>query len=196
MPIDACFFKSSFPFHWLVGLYRTLLRPRDLINFFNICITYAEGEPKINTQQLIHAEMQYSQERLRSITDEWSAHYPCLTSICNLLKKRPVSFKLQDIYDEVLVNLCVEVLDPEPTKEGEDVEQFQAFYNNKIKPSALRCFIAQILYRVGVVGLKTDSFKEVVWSINGLNIISSSDINDNTTIQVHKMLWRALGIAA
>lgn len=175
-------------------LDRTLLRPRDLINFFNICIANAEGEPSIKAQQLIHAEMQYSQERLRSITDEWSAHYPSLTSICNLLKKKPTSFRLHDIHDDILVNLCVEILDPEPMKQGEDVEQVRAFYNNKIKPSSLRSFIAQVLYRVGIAGLKTDSFKEVTWSNNGLNMISSSDINDDTTVQVHKMFWRALGI--
>lgn len=175
-------------------LDRTLLRPRDLINFFNLCINNAEDEPCIKAQQLLQAEMRYSQERLRSITDEWSAHYPCLASICNLLKKKAFSFKLGEISEDDLTNLCVEILDPEPLKACEDIEQFRAYYNDKIKGFVLRSFIAQTLYRVGIVGLKTDSFKEVIWSNSELNMMSAADINDNTIIQVHKMFWRALGI--
>jgi len=177
-------------------LDRTLLRPRDLINFFNLCIEATEGGPSIKAQQLIHAEMEYSTQRLKSITDEWSALYPCLNSISNLLKKKPQMFKLEDIHNDVLTNLCVEVLDPEPSKHSEDVEPFRALYDGKITPTVLRAFIAQVLYRVGIVGLKTDSFKEVRWSNNGLNMISSFDINDDTTVQVHTMFGRALGITS
>ena len=131
----------------------------------------------------------------RSITDEWSAHYPCLGLICNLLKKKPTSFNLGDIDEDDLADLCVEILDTEPQKMTDDLQQIKAYFHQKIKSTVLRVFIAQVLYRVGIVGLKTDSFKTVNWSNNGLNIISSTDINDYTTIRVHKMLWRALGIS-
>lgn len=175
-------------------LDRTLIRPRDLIIFFNLCISNAEGEPCIKAQQLLQAEMQYSQERLRSITDEWSAHYPYLHSILNLLKKKRASFKLSNISDEDLANLCVETLDSVPLRPGEDIEHIQAYFEGKIKSPALRAFLAQILYKIGIVGLKTDSFTKLTWSNNTLNIISPNDINDNTTIHIHKILWRALGI--
>jgi ABC-type cobalamin/Fe3+-siderophores transport system ATPase subunit len=176
-------------------LDRTLLRPRDLITFFNTCISFAEGEPNITVQQLQQAETKYSQERLRSITDEWSAHYPCLGLFCNLLKKRSVSFNLSDIGEDDLADLCVEILDTDPQKITDDLQQIKAYFHQKIKGTMLRVFIAQVLYRVGIVGLKTDSYKSVNWSNNGLNIISSTDISASTTIHVHKMLWRALGIS-
>ncbi len=49
---------------------RTLMRPRELIEFFNECIEHAEGSPIITKQALLDAEEQYSKKRLRSLQDE------------------------------------------------------------------------------------------------------------------------------
>ena len=179
-------------------LDRTLLRPRDVITFFNCCVSNAEDEPKIKVEQLLNAEGQYSHLRMRSLADEWSIHYPYLTSICNLLKKRTPSFKLMEIEDEDLLELCIDVLGSEPTRVSEDVERINIYYNSSSKNKAkiLRAWVAEILYKVGIVGLKTDPFKGVAWSNNGMDIISSVDIDDDTVIQIHKMVWRELGIAS
>lgn len=175
-------------------LDRTLLRPRDVITFFNLCMANAEGEPCVSPKQLLEAEGQHSQARLRSLADEWSVHYPYLVSLCKLLKKRPASFKLREIEDKDLEELCLEVLATGTSRPGEDTMQLTAYYEGKTKAPALRVVIAQILYKVGVIGLKTASYRGVTWSNSGLEIIPPTDINEDTTIQVHKMFWRALGI--
>ncbi|HMH09735.1 MAG TPA: hypothetical protein VK553_03445 [Candidatus Nitrosopolaris rasttigaisensis] len=177
-------------------LDRTLLRPRDVITFFNICTRHAEGEPRISPQQLLEAEGLHSRERLRSISDEWSIDYPYLRSLCNLLKKRPASFKLRDIQDKDLEDLFLEIfVAGENPKQCEETSQLAAFFDKRIKGSALRVSIAQILYKVGVIGIKTASFRETSWSSSELDIVSIIDINDDATIQVHKMFWRSLGIS-
>jgi hypothetical protein len=173
---------------------RTLLRPRDLIAFFNHCIANAENDPKISASQLLQAEGTYSQLRMKSLCDEWSLHYPCLAAMSSLLKKKAASFRLGEIDDDQLLSLCLEVLDRGVQRQTEDIEQIRDYFDDKINSQAFRSFIAQVLYRVGLVGLKTDSYKEVIWSNNVLDIISFVDINDNTTVIIHKMFWRALGI--
>jgi hypothetical protein len=174
-------------------LDRTLLRPRDLITFFNICISFAEGKPSIAAQQLYQAEIRYSEERLRSIIDEWSAHYHHLDLFCNLLKKKKSLIKLDEITDEEIDDLCVNAL-THTQKLTNDREKIKEYFEEKIKVNALRIFIVQVLYRVGIIGIKTDSFKSVSWSNNGLHIISPTDINNSTKMHIHKMLWRTLGV--
>src|SRR5260370_15206840 len=164
-------------------LDRTLLRPRDVITFFNICTRYAEGEQRISPQQLLEAEGLHSLERLRSISDEWCIDYPYLRSLCNLLKKRPASFKLRDIQDKDLDDLYLEIfVAGENPKQCEETSQLAAFFDKRIKDSALRVSIAQILYKVGVIGLKTASFRKTSWSSSELDIVSIIDIDDDTTI--------------
>lgn len=175
-------------------LDRTLLRPRDVITFFNLCMANAEGEPCVSPKQLLVAEGQHSQARLRSLADEWSIHYPYLVSLCNLLKKRRASFKLREIEDRDLEELCLEVLATGTPRPGEDTKHLAAYYEGRTKAPALRVAIAEILYKVGVIGLKTASYKGVTWSNSGLEIIPPTDINEDTAVQVHKMFWRALGI--
>jgi TaqI-like C-terminal specificity domain len=42
MPIDACFFKSSFPFHWLVGLYHRVYHSKEKLG--NDYYKYLDGK--------------------------------------------------------------------------------------------------------------------------------------------------------
>lgn len=177
-------------------LDRTLLRPRDVIAFFNACISQAEGQTKVSPQNIQNAEGPYSQERLRSLCDEWSVHYPCLSLITTLLKKRPSSFRLGDIQEGELDDLCLTMLELDKRQSGEDIDRFLAYSEKKIAAANLKTSIARILYRVGIVGLKTEPFRPVVWSYNGLEDVSSAEITDNTSMVVHKMFWRVLGISS
>ena len=175
-------------------LDRTLFRPRDIITFFNICMEHAVGEPKIRPQQLLAAEGEYSQARLRSLSDEWSVHYPHLLKLCRLLQRRPASFRLREIEDADLHEMYLDILVQEPIRMGEDYNQIQAFYDGKVKTSTLRAFIAFVLHRVGVIGLKTGSHRQVVWSYLGQETVSLAEIDEHTSVHIHKMFWRALGI--
>ncbi len=183
------------PLNFMVD--RTLLRPRDIIAFFNKCIGNAEDNPEISSYALLVAEAQYSQERLTSLKDEWSVQYPYLVSICGLLKRRPALLRLGDITDDDLDELCVRLFTGTDSLEpGEDAEKLAAYYNGSLKGSDLRVFIALMLYRVGVVGLKTESYHQITWSYKSSAPaeLPASEISDDTRLQVHKMVWRTLGI--
>ena len=66
---------------------RTLMRPRDIIVFFNRCIERAEGSPAISATQIKEAEGTYSRDRLRSLADEWYADFPNLLRFVELSRK-------------------------------------------------------------------------------------------------------------
>lgn len=174
-------------------LERTLMRPRDVVMFFNACIRQAQNNPQITPQMLKEAEGEYSRQRLRSIADEWIADYPYLMQIFGLLKGKPASFNLDAILDEECVDLAIHLMSEERKEEelsfalneiGKDLDNTKSF----------RRWIVAVLYRVGVVGLKLESFESVVWSISGRRSISVSEIAPTARLTVHPCFWRSLGI--
>ncbi len=174
-------------------LDRTLMRPRDVITFFNLCLRHAEGEAIIRPERLLAAEGQYSQERLHSVADEWSVHCPHLEIVCELLQKRRASFKLGEIAESDLDALCLKLID-EPALGGDDVRILREYYQKQINADSLRSGIAQMLFRAGVLGLKASSYTETQWSEGMIAQVPTLSIDNNTTVEVHKMFWRALGI--
>jgi hypothetical protein len=86
---------------------RTLMRPRELIEFFNECIEHAEGSAVITKQALLDAEEQYSKKRLRSLQDEWVSDYPSLIDLAFILRKQPKQFKIGDLKIEEMENFLL-----------------------------------------------------------------------------------------
>lgn len=174
---------------------RTLLRPRDAIMFFNECIKAATGNPIINQAMLFDAEAVYSENRLRALADEWSADYLNLIELIFFLKKYPKQFKpiaLRDKIENCMVQYLIASEDF-PSEKKDSIyylivdnfshEEIETFMQHMIK----------ILYRVGVIGMKEDTFTHVNWSFMGHKLVGS-DINLDITCYIHPAFWRVLGI--
>jgi hypothetical protein len=174
-------------------LARTLMRPRDVIMFFNACIRQAQGNPQITPQMLKEAEGEYSRQRLRSLADEWSADYPYLMSLVDILKGRPAQFPISSISDDECVELAIRLLDQEIADE-ELLNAVTEIEKNPANTDGLRRSVAALLYRVGVVGLKLERFESVVWSTSGRRSISISEMSPGVKISTHPCFWRSLGV--
>ena len=170
-------------------LERTMLRPRDTIMFFNECIKAAEGKAKITQNMMFLAEAAYSDNRLE-LADEWSSDYPNLIELSFFLKHRPSKFRQCEIREGVeeflfnfLVNNSCEDFIYQLIKEKFDNGDIDGFLQEMIK----------ILFRVGLIGIKPESYTSVYWSYQGKKLLSS-EINETATIYVHPAFWRILGI--
>ncbi len=177
-------------------LDRTLMRPRDIIAFFNACMVFAAKESEIYPTTIVRTEPVYSEQRLDSLADEWSADYPLLREICGLLKKRPISFPLSSITDDHLEELCLRLADRLSLPTTEDAQCLDDFFRSRIGGAELRTALARILYRVGAVGLKPESYSQIAWSFNGPPEFPAEQLSYDSKMYPHKMLWRALGIVA
>ena len=169
---------------------RTMLRPRDIIMFFNECIRAAEGKAKLTQQIIFHAEAVYSEKRLRALADEWSADYPNLVELSLFLKKCNSCFKQDEIkgkIEECMLDFLI--IDPHDDHIRSLVEE--KFNNNDTDGFMQEMF--KILYRVGLIGIKQESYLTVYWSYLGQKIMSS-DINENATVYIHPAFWRVLGV--
>lgn len=176
---------------YLVGL--TMMRPRDIIVFFNCCIQYAEGKPEVTLSALKEAEGEYSRRRFRSLLDEWNADYPELSYLADLLKSRPDSFRVSDLEEGQITDICLEIATSQLRYTGELSLLAKNVAEGRRSASSFVTQAFAILYRIGMVGLKTQGYSTVAWSFQGPAIIPAAEIDDSTLVRIHPAFARILG---
>lgn len=151
-------------------LDRTMRTPREVIALFNDCIEAAEGKPKISHDEIMAAEGVYSENRLRYLADEWSSDYPNLIDATRFLKKRPKHFKIEDIKTEPFDDFVVDFIATEKRKEDAIYVALHAYYAAESSRQRLNELLRRLLtifYRVGIVGVKSESYSAVQWVNRG-----------------------------
>lgn len=83
---------------------RTLMRPRDIIAFFNECTSDATADPRLTWEKIYAAEDRYSRNRLLALRDEWKPTYPGVDKVfrafeecSSVLSKEQLSECLDDV---------------------------------------------------------------------------------------------------
>lgn len=89
---------------------RTLLRPRDIIQFVNECFLQSESMPYITWRKMTAAEHIYSTKRLKSLLEEWAEYYPSLKYSIELLIEMPSTFTRSQIDSQKLIDLSCRVI--------------------------------------------------------------------------------------
>jgi hypothetical protein len=176
-------------------LERTLQRPRDLIQFFNICITQSNGKTIIDNGALLAAEGIYSRERFRALVDEWVAVYPNLGLSAQILRKRSPNFKIQDLPAADIEESCLQSVISSEAVEGADLEEMKKVAEDLLHPEIYRKYIIFIFYKVGLVGLRTNSSMPISWSFLGGASVSAPEIEDDSRAYIHPTFWRHFGIS-
>lgn len=169
------------------------IRPRDVISFFNKCIESADGMQKLNVDTLKRAEGEYSRQRLRALGDEWNADYPGLLDFAAVLKRRSPSFKLGQISQSEIEDLCLKSAIEYPAASGLLREQANSVAESIIDPSDFKRSMIMVFYRTGLVGLKLESFVGASWVDDIGQSVSPAEIDDDTGVVVHMTYRRALG---
>jgi len=172
----------------------TLMRPRDIIQFFNACIQQSDGKTTISQKALIQAEGTYSRERLRALFDEWYGLYPNLDHYYQLLKGKGSVFIVEGLTEVDLTENYLQLLISGQGNPGQDLEMMKMVSEDQIDIDTYRRNIVNILYKVGLVGLRIENGASISWShITGPSV-SISEITDTTRIYIHKTFYRVLGI--
>jgi hypothetical protein len=173
---------------------RTMMRPRDLILFFNSCIEKAANRPIITAQIMREAEGEYSRARLRSVADEWAADYPNLAEFALLFRSRKKELKISDLDDNQCQEFCLEFLTKsQPPKDVLSVDA-DRLLKEELSAFDFKKTVFQVFYRVGLVGLKLDVAEAFIWTSAGRRSVSVAEIGVVTQARIHPMFWRVLGI--
>ena len=177
-------------------LERTMMRPREVITFFNVCLRHAVGHPMITHEILYQAEGDYSDMRLRSLGDEWYGDYPSLTEHTKVLRKMPSEFQLESLdLDDFCLGLAVRQ-DEWPQEWYKDplCQLALSRANDEVQAQSVRKEIAKAFYETGILGLKCASSAAPVWSFETESVIPPGEIDDQCRAYVHPAFYRALAI--
>ena len=171
-------------------LERTLLRPRDVIDFLNRCFDGTSEVSRLTLTDIRSAEVGYSVARLQGILDEWGISYRGLQATFPLLTKLGARFSLSQISEEDIIEVLLDERCTDCTWLKTLTEQFTKTHNSA---SLVRDEIVKVWYLVGLVGLKDAVSHRTFFSIDrGLN--SKGDLQPDSTFIVLKMVRSALGI--
>jgi hypothetical protein len=113
---------------------RTPLRPRDLIQFFNLCIMFSDEKPMIDANNLINAEGNYSRQRFRVLVDEWVGIYPNLELLAGILRNRKPSFRVKDSTLTNIEQHCLKSATLLEAVSGDDYDEMESVVDGKTKP--------------------------------------------------------------
>ena len=169
-------------------------RPRDVIAFFNKCIEEAEGKQRVSADTLRRAEGEYSRQRLRALGDEWYEDYPELLDYVRVLKRRPEIFPLRDVTLEDFSELCLNTAITQNDGTGNLSALARRVLDDRDSPDRFKHELFMVFYKIGLVGLKLETFESPSWVDELGRGVSSSEIGDETRIVVHITYRRALGI--
>lgn len=173
-------------------LDRTWNRPRDIIDFFNSCITHSDEKVPFDLSTVQSAEVEYSSSRLRAIGTEWEHIFPGIISLLrHCLRNRPGVFNASAISDDTLVEWAINV-NYSNIATGPVALCLELINNERYREA--RKSIISLLYRVGAIGVKTTSGLPARWADNRVTAMPSFEEDSFCEIQIHKALWRELGV--
>jgi hypothetical protein len=171
-------------------LERTLMRPRDVIDFLNRCFDETSEVSRISLADMRSAEVGYSAARLQGILDEWGNSYQGLDATFSLLTKLGARFKLALVSEEDII----EVLLDDRCAECTWLKMLTEKYTKAPDCAALiRDEIVRVWYFVGLVGLVDAVSHRTFFSLDR-SLNSKIDLQPDSMFIVLKMVRSALGI--
>lgn len=182
------------PFDYI--LKRTHMRPRDVLSFVNECLRQTQGKSEISAQNIKDSEKEYSRVRYQALCQEWSSTYPSLPIIIETISHAIHGKKFKDIsVPDVWELLVLRILE----EKGVDWDKSWQIANKAAQESSssqIQIFAREtlaLLYRVGVISLKSMSDDYHKYSDKASPIINPSSIENETMVRLHPMLEREFG---
>ncbi|RYY86835.1 MAG: hypothetical protein EOO15_13440 [Chitinophagaceae bacterium] len=175
---------------------RTFLRPRDVISFYNKIFENVFNKSGIPLAVVREAEIKYSVERLNAAEDEWSENYGEISKITSFLHGIHDGFNLWNIKEDAFAELLIEN-DFINQFKGDLFEACNKWKLAKSDNHNFRIFLSEvleILYRVGIIGLKRNANTPVEYYFNELGPCTKADFLEDVKVYVHKAFHSVLRI--
>ncbi|CFB71325.1 TPA: P-loop NTPase fold protein [Yersinia enterocolitica] len=139
-------------------LDRTMLRPRDAINFVNLCLAECDGVVNLNEDIVLIAEEKFYSSRKRALVTEWKSIYPFIEEYLDSLSLISHSaftiFSIENSKKDIITNYLLDRL----IAGNEDDDHTKILMNFEE--------LLRVWFVVGVIGIK---------KTNSLIIYSSFD---------------------
>jgi hypothetical protein len=182
--VDTLQYRQTKSFNYIVD--RTLYRPRELIQFCTDALEQTlekEGAP-IDYHVLSHAEVMYSEARVKDIASEFRFQYPGILSIFEVFRGRTYAFDRED-----LELLCLEIVEGD-VKTDDEAQSWVKRQDHEL--------LIDILWKIGflraqaVGGVK--AMRRSGSSYLGPHQVANLNLAALSRFQVHPMFRAYLGM--
>lgn len=174
-------------------LERTLLRPRDVLQFINETFRTSVDRDRITWSLIYEAEIFYSEKRLRSLKEEWGETYPSFEDTIEILRGRNSTFNYDEFkstqYDGVVTKLSSKSNSDPCSIISRKFLEIEGSTDAEIISTILAC-----LYKVGAIGIKLETNNTFIWSFRNKSAVSTGEAERTHQLKVHKMLHKTLDI--
>lgn len=177
---------------------RTLLRPRDVINFVNEALQKSEGKSSVSKSDFIKGEHSYSDLRLESLRYEWQGTYTGIGVLLDALRNKPPYFGVSEFATTSFVDLVWDEMGKTSESQNDDlwIAINQTVDNGAMIPPIECCqTMFSRLHLIGAVGLKLSSSSSWQWFHETGKPVPNHQIDMTTKVRIHPMLHFALGIS-
>ena len=182
--VETLQYRQTKSFNYIVD--RTLYRPRELIQFCTDALEQTlekDGEP-IDYHVLSHAEVMYSEARVKDIASEFRFQYPGILSVFEVFRGRTYAFDREE-----LELLCLEIVEGD-VRTDEEARNWLQGQDHEL--------LIDILWKIGflraqaVGGVK--AMRRSGSSYLGPHQVGSLNLAALTRFQVHPMFRAYLGM--
>ncbi|WP_370401009.1 P-loop ATPase, Sll1717 family [Sulfitobacter sp. JB4-11] len=182
---------KTFPFL----IERTLLRPRDIITFVNLCFAQGAEKTEISKSDVLKAELIYSTNRYDAMVDEWRPVYPAIEPCLKVLRERRESFLLSELNTSRFADTLLEELVADRRYEKDPL--FQLVDNSVTSGSDIHVFtlvqsLMVRLHLVGAIGVNTSPQQPFQWFYKTHRRIAPTVLTSSSKVRIHPMLQAAL----
>lgn len=176
-------------------LEKTLYRPRDIINFVNMCLEESEGSNSVSRKAFQRAEITYSTNRLTAMIEEWHNVIVGASVLLNILKGKKASFPISELCTSRLLEYLVSDF-PDPTKRNLDDLWLlvEVAMSKNVEPFELASMLVEKLHLMGAIGVKYDPNLPYQFFFQTQKPLPVAQLRVDTKIRVHPMIHSALGI--
>lgn len=177
---------------------RTLLRPRDIISYINICLSLSQGQDHVSVKTIRQAESEYSRIRLQALIEEWESSYPSIRIAFNLISSRGGRFKPSDISGKEFIEEFILEVDDKIESDHDPIAKHVKDYLKRGSPEKLlntSRMLFSTMYRIGAGGLKLAPNEPYIYAYKDVSVVIPEAIASETKFMVHPMLHRALNIS-
>lgn len=175
-------------------LERTLMRPRDAIQFANECFSLAADKPNISWTTIRSAESNYSVRRLKSLIEEWSEYYPSLDITLEILRGMVIPFTRSNLQGQRIESISLDLTSGDNKDPCVFIAKEMYEAHSNYSESDLLIQIIICLYHIGAIGLKISTLDPFVWSHQDQPKVTKSEVKRSNQIMVHKMFLHAVEV--
>lgn len=174
---------------------RTLLRPRDLLDYFNTCIEYSVNKSKITWKTITGVEKRYSKGRLDALDDEWLENVGDLYSLYSVLKGQSKKFTLSDLHDHANSHFVNVIANGSTGDLNDKWKSLFDTFGKDYQPIPLLKEILALCHNVGILGIKISPEDSMTYVHETFQAIRGDEVSKTSPVfYVHPMYQRGLDI--